>query len=300
MTYTFQSAAAAFTPSLAGDLKVIPGGGASLAGNGFLRPITVTCTLRDNNQPTNTLIMPLFVTPGAGQNGQPGTISLYLNPGTLPNASGATLASQRVATDLSVQLVTSLITPVGYSHILRNVTTTGIYNSNVLNVRVQYQPGNQTNEASTMSRLANVNGAGNTVIVGTSSAVGGDIDAARTAIMNGVTLDGATSFSLTVPSNTLGKGRSQNATLTAQYVGVSGQSEVVTQLGNYRVTSNAGNLSVGNMTTGIGEVQGRATNFSAVGVAPSNGTLNAYYTHSRGNMGIQNVTKIVNITLTNP
>lgn len=284
ITYTLQSTAAAFAPTLPGDKLVIPG-------PQFVRPVTVTATFIDKNNPGSNLVMPLFTNPTAtNRSGRAGAISLYLNPGV--GGSQAYPAGQRASTDNSVQLLTSAISAVGYTHLLRNVTA-GLYNQNVLNLRVQYHP---TTAAGTgFGTLSNSTSGSVAEVVGSSSALGGDRDSARTATLNGITLDGATNFQATVQTNNLRRGTGTNATLRAQYVGVGGTTEDVTTLADWRVSSGGANVRVANVTNGIGDTKGRVLNF-----APNNGqtgaaVISAKYPRFAPGGDTANVT--VNITL---
>jgi len=253
---TLQSTSAAFSPALSGDKLVIPG-------PQYVRPITVTATFTDLNNPGSNLVMPLFTNPTDANIRKAGAISLYLNPGA--GGSNVYPTGQRAVADGTVQLLTNAITAVGYTHLLRNVTT-GLYNQNVLNVRVQYHPTTVAGSA-----FGQLSAATPPEIVGSSSSLGGDRDLARTATMSGVTFDGASSFQLTVQNANLRRGTGTNGTLNVQYVGVGGTNENVTALADwYASGAGAGNIRVGNVTNGIGEVKARVLN-----QAPNPGTSGA-------------------------
>lgn len=284
ISYTLQSTAAAFSPTLPGDKLVIPG-------TQFVRPVTVTATFIDKNNSGSNLVMPLFTNPTANNIRKAGAISLYLNPGA--GGSQVYPTGQRAVADGTVQLFTSAITAVGYTHLLRNVTT-ALYNQNVLNVRVQYHP--TTFAGSAFGTLSNSTNGLQADIVGSSSAVGGDRDVARTATMTGVTVDGPSSFQVTVQNSNLRRGTGTNGTLNVQYVGVGGQSENVTALANwYASGAGAANIRVGNVTNNIGEVKARVLN-----QAPNTGTAGTAVVsakYPRANPGGDTGNTTVNITL---
>lgn len=252
ISYTLLSTAAAFAPTLPSDKMVIPG-------PGYVRPVTVTATFTDKNNASSNLVMPLFTNPAANNIRKAGAISLYLNPGV--GGSQVFPTGQRNVTDGTVQLLTSAISAVGYTHLLRNTTTT-LYNQNVLNVRVQYHP--TTTAGSGFGTLSNTS----SEITGTSTVIGGDRDVARTGQMSGVTVDGASSFQASLQTPMLRRGTGTNATLNVQYVGVGGSSENVTNLADWYATGGgAANIRVGNVTNNIGEVKARVLN-----QAPNTGT----------------------------
>lgn len=277
ISYQLQNTTAGFAPTLPNDLRVIPGKAA--ANNGFLRSILVTCNFLDRNQVGNNLVMPIFTPPGASVTPRAGAMSLYLNPGAFPATTTAftgNLLRQARDTTNTTQLLTALISPVGYSHLVRNITT-GIYNQNVLNVRLQYVNNRQG--------LGFVSGAATAEVVGATTTPGGDRDVARTGTMANVTIDGNTQMTLTVANRNLRKGQATNATATAQYVGVGGASEVINGLVDFSVSGVVnGSVRVGNVTNGIGEVKGRVDNTSTPasgqGIQPSAGAnITARYPH---------------------
>jgi len=276
ISYTLGGTVAALAPGLAGDLKVVPG--RASATDGFVRPVTVTCTFVDKNAVTNNLVMTLFTSPTATSASKAGAISLYLNhPATYPNVN---------VSNQTLSLFTGAISPVGYTHLLRNVTT-GLYNQNVLNVRVQYQPSRTTLQA-----VGQLSG---TDINGSSSATGGDRDTNRTGAITGLTVDGNTSFQVTAANVNLRRGQGTNCTMRASYVGVGGAQEDVTALTDFLLSQNAANARIGNVTNGIGEVKGRLYIQAPPGGGAGNVVVGGRYPHAAPGGDTTNTT--VNVTL---
>lgn len=278
ITYMLQNCTAGFGTQLPNDLRVVPGSGS--ANSGFLRPITVVANFLDLNAAGNNLVMPLFTPPSSNSASQAGALSLYLNPGAL---FFIPFQNQPSVTSQTVRLLTGAITPVGYTHILRNVTS-GIYNQNVLNIRLNYR------SAPSLQAVGRLDGP----IVGASSAIGGDRDIARTATMSNITLDGATSLFATAGNANLRRGQPTNITAVAQYVGVGGAQEDVTQLVDF-IAGSPGNISVGNVTNGIGQVKGRAVNQAPPGGGTGSATVFVNYPRIGGSPTIGVVP--LNITL---
>lgn len=282
ITYTLNNTTAVLAPGLPGDLKVIPG--RTSTANGFVRPLTVTCNFTDKNQTGNNLIMTLFTGPGATSASKAGAVSLYLNhPSTYPNVN---------ASNQTLSLFTTSITPVGYTHLLRNVTT-GLYNQNTLNVRVQYHPSTPTLAGA--GTLSNSTTGTVAEIVGSSAAPGGDRDTARTGAITGLTVDGNTSFQVTVTNINLRRGQGTNATMRASYVGAGAAQEDVTALTDWVISQNAANARIGNVTNGIGEVKGRIYITAPAGGGTGNIVVGGRYPHAAPGGDTANTT--VNITL---
>jgi len=269
---TLQNVTGTLLPVLPNDLRVIAGNG----GSGYSRPVAITANFQDKNAAGNNLVMTLFTNPAETQGDvRAGSISLYINhPAAFPGGNA------KAVNNNTVRLFTAGITPVGYTHLFRNFTT-GLYNQNVLNVRVQYH---QTQPGSTGTSFRWLSNQGD--IVGTSTAAGGDTDLARTAVMSNVTIDGATSLTLSVANPNLRRGQATNATFRAQYVGVGGATEDVTPIGNYG-SANPTNIIIGDRTTGYGQVKGRVAGIANV----TNGSISARYP---GPGGTQSAT--VNVT----
>lgn len=127
---------------------------------------------------------------------------------------------------------------------------------------------------------------------GTSSAVGGDRDVARTGNLT-LTLDASTSFTLTATNTNLRRGQATNATLRANY-GVGG-SEDVTALTDWLISTNGANATVGNATDAFGAVRGRVSMIAPPGGGAGNVTVGARYPHVSPGGDTTNTT--VNVTL---
>jgi len=294
ISYTLNNISANFAQLTPTDNRVIPGSGSAAAG--YVRPITVLAQFTDRNSAT-PLVMPFFKNPfTVGNICKVGAISLYYN-----GAAGANLnfANRNLVTQTgAVALFTSAISPVGYTHVLRNVTN--VISNNSLFIRVTHRT-TQSLAAAAVGGV-NVSGAATAEIAGSNPAAGPgapaitDRDLARTAQMSNITLDSTTGFAVIAQSNAIAKGKGTNCTVNASYTAVGGAREDVTLLCDffsYTVngsftqatinnaidfnTKNGQNIRVGNVTNGIGQVKGRVYNQDAPGTTAKGFNVVAKY-----------------------